>query len=76
MAGGDKFRASNTPTRILFVVLFAFLLLFGTTVQAMHFHPDGASMASSGSTLHVSFSLLSLPPPCGSICGSHFIGLV
>lgn len=45
MAMGDRIRASSPLTRILFVGLFAFLLVFGTTVQLMHFHPDGAGHA-------------------------------
>jgi hypothetical protein len=43
---GAKTRASNTPTCILFVALFAILLLFGTTVQLIHVHPDGAEHAN------------------------------
>ena len=45
MALGGKLRASSPLTRILFVALFAFLLVFGTTVQLMHFHPDGSGHA-------------------------------
>lgn len=45
MAFGDKARSSNTLTRALFVTLFAFLLIFGTTVQLLHFHADGAQHA-------------------------------
>src|SRR5581483_5041995 len=45
MALGNKIRASSPLTRILFVALFAFLLVFGTTVQLMHFHQDGSGHA-------------------------------
>ena len=45
MAFGDKVRPSNTLIRVLFVALFAFLLVFGTTVQLTHFHPDGSGHA-------------------------------
>jgi len=45
MALGDRIRASSPQTRILFVALFVFLLAFGTTVQLMHFHPDGSGHA-------------------------------
>jgi hypothetical protein len=41
MALGERIRASSPTTRILFVALFAFLLVFGTTVQLLHFHADG-----------------------------------
>lgn len=42
MAFSSKTRAASTGPRILFVALFAFLLLFCTTVQLMHLHADGA----------------------------------
>src|SRR5579871_1138296 len=40
-----KMRPRNAPTRILLFALLAFLLLFGTTTQLMHFHPDGSGHA-------------------------------
>ena len=45
MVLGDRIRASSPMARILFVALFAFLLVFGTTVGLMHFHPDGSGHA-------------------------------
>ena len=35
-------RALNAPARILFVALFAILLLFGSTAQLTHVHAEGA----------------------------------
>src|SRR5581483_2320495 len=45
MVLGDRIRASSPLTRTVFVALLAFLLVFGTTVQLLHFHPDGSGHA-------------------------------
>ncbi|MGA9667727.1 MAG: hypothetical protein WBQ94_00880 [Terracidiphilus sp.] len=39
-------RTSNPNIRILFVVLVAALLLFGTTLELTHVHPGGATHAN------------------------------
>ena len=36
-------RAPNAPARILFVALFAILLLVGTTAQLTHVHANGST---------------------------------
>ena len=36
-------RAPNAPARILFVALFAILLLLGTTAQLTHVHANGTA---------------------------------
>ena len=43
MGWDRKIRASNTWIRILFVALFAILLLFSSTVQITHVHTDGTA---------------------------------
>src|ERR1700688_3497716 len=38
-----KIRPQNAPARILFVALFAILLLIGSTAQLTHVHPNGST---------------------------------
>src|SRR5579872_3963932 len=45
MAFGEKVRGASARTRVLFVAIFAFLLVLGTTVQVTHLHPNGAAHA-------------------------------